>query len=108
MLLILIQVILRQILILHFLNQVLPGKLLLTERGHIEIHWEFTVIVNFNFLKGVEVKLKSFEDQEQSVGHSLDRASLESAHFLLALLTVVGVVSLKHFSLDVELQTLFH
>ena len=61
---VLVEIILRKILIFHFLDKILSSKLLLTVCSHVKIHRKLTIIIYFNFLHGIKVKLKSFENQE--------------------------------------------
>jgi hypothetical protein len=73
---------------------------------HVDLHGKLAVVVDLELGHGVKVEFEAFEYEEHDVGHALDAAPLQRVDFLLALLTVIGVVTLQHLSLHERLETL--
>lgn len=101
-----VQVLHGQVLVVHFLDQVLARDVLLAVRLHVKLHGEAAVVVDFVLLEGVKVEFEALQLKEEYVGQALDRAALQSVSLRFALLAVVGVVSLKHFTFDESLEPL--
>jgi hypothetical protein len=67
---------------------------------HVEIKGEFAVVVYFNSDHAVIVKLKTLQREDKISRQFLDAGTFQSILLFVAFLTVVGIITLKHFSLD--------
>jgi hypothetical protein len=66
------------------------------------------VVVKLRPLHSLKVKVKTFECHEHVPRQLLDAGAFESIYFLVALLTLVLIVAVKHVSLDERLHTFMH
>jgi len=72
----------------------------------VKFHWELTVVVNLDSYHFVKVKIESLQGNNKVSWQLFYADSLQSVDFLVTLFTVIGILSLKHISLDKGRETL--
>lgn len=88
--------------------RVVPVEVLLRVLLQAEVLSELAVVVQLDLLVDLEVVLESLEADEQAVGQFFKRNPLQSPHFLIAALAVVGILPLQHLALHQGLEGLLH
>jgi hypothetical protein len=90
---ILVEIVNRQIVRLHFAYQILSLDMLLTVLLQIKLHWKLTVVIDFEFCHRVKIEFKPLQLEEEYVWEAFDRCPLERVAFDLAFFAEIGIVS---------------
>ena len=81
-------------------------EVLLREVGHVQRVRELIEVVDFNSHHRVKIELEALQRGDQVARQCLDTGALERIHLLIALLTLVLVVSIKHVARYESLEPL--
>ena len=68
---------------------------------------KFTISVQLELLHGLEIKLESFQCDNENLRQSFQAHSFHSFHLVITLLTKIGIITFKNLSLDKLIKSFF-